>query len=182
MWLRNPFSQLSQNQTEDLQLSTDWFNGDPWSEKNYMNTGFYFVRSNNRTVSLFDTWYSQKDNATGKKEQDVLLELVQGGIFSKLGLRVRFLDTVYFSGFCTDSKNFTAVTTVHANCCRSIKAKVHDLTAVFHDWKRYQWTSERMRDGGRNRTVSYKWSKHVGCVNSWRRYTDPASPVTSPKS
>ncbi|KAK4741700.1 hypothetical protein SAY87_025288 [Trapa incisa] len=167
MWLRNPFTRLSKNESEDLQISTDHFNGNPWSEANDINTGFYFVRTNNRTISLLETWYSMKDNSTGMKEQDVLLHLMRGGIFSRLGLGVRFLDTLYFSGFCQDSRDFAAVTTVHANCCRSINAKVHDLSAVLRDWKRYRFDSSSNRTGGDIRW--YAWSPHHGCVNSWRR-------------
>lgn len=124
MWLRNPFIRLSKNETEDFQISTDSYLGNPWSEKHPINTGFYFVRSNNKTISLFETWYGQKDNATGKKEQDVLLDLIRSGIVEHLGLRVRFLDTLYyFSGFCQNSKDVREVITVHANCCRSITAQ-----------------------------------------------------------
>ncbi|TKY68901.1 Nucleotide-diphospho-sugar transferase [Spatholobus suberectus] len=138
MWLRNPFTRLSKNEMEDLQISTDTYLGDPWLKNHLINTGFYFVRSNNKTISLFETWYGQKDNTTGKKEQDVLLELIRSGIIEHLGLRVRFLDTLYFSGFCQDSKDFRAVTTVHANCCRSIIAKVADMKAALCDWKRFR--------------------------------------------
>ncbi|KAH1241616.1 Uncharacterized protein GmHk_07G019162 [Glycine max] len=138
MWLRNPFTRLSKNETEDFQISTDTYLGDPWSEKHLINTGFYFVRSNNKTISLFETWYGQKDNATGKKEQDVLLHLIRSGIIEHLGLRVRFLDTLYFSGFCQDSKDFRAVATIHANCCRSITAKVADMKVALRDWKKFK--------------------------------------------
>ncbi|XP_020210438.1 uncharacterized protein At1g28695 isoform X2 [Cajanus cajan] len=87
IWLRNPFTRLSKNKVEDLQISTDTYIGDPWSEKNPINTGFYFVRSNNKTISLFETWYGQKDNAMGKKEQDVLLDLIRGGVIKQLKLK-----------------------------------------------------------------------------------------------
>ena len=36
MWLRNPFTRLSKNETEDFHISTDTYLGDPWSEKNLM--------------------------------------------------------------------------------------------------------------------------------------------------
>ncbi|KAF8379170.1 hypothetical protein HHK36_028599 [Tetracentron sinense] len=160
MWLRNPFARLSQNESEDLQISTDIFNGDPWSEANLINTGFYMVRSNNKTIALFDTWYSMKDNSTGMKEQDVLINMKSNGVFKQLGLRVRFLDTLYFSGFCQDSRNFTAVTTVHANCCRSISAKVADLGAVLCDWKRFKGSTI-------NGTSTIGWSRHMACAHSW---------------
>ncbi|CAJ1948950.1 unnamed protein product [Sphenostylis stenocarpa] len=161
MWLRNPLTRLSKNETEDLQISTDMYFGDPWSKKNQINTGFYFVRSNKKTISLFETWYGEKDNSTGKKEQDVLLDLIRGGIIEQLGLRVRFLDTLYFSGFCQDSKDFRAVTTVHANCCRSIHAKVLDLKVVLSDWKRFRMLYA-------NSTTNPQWTKHEGCMKSWQ--------------
>lgn len=160
MWLRNPFKKLSKNETEDLQISTDSYLNDPWSEKHQINTGFYFARSNNKTISLFEIWYGMKDNSTGKKEQDVLLDLIGGGIIGHLGLKVRFLDTLYFSGFCQDSKDFRAVTTVHANCCRSIAAKVADLKAVLHDWKQFKRLEA-------NSTVNINWTSHQWCLKSW---------------
>ncbi|XP_030553153.2 LOW QUALITY PROTEIN: uncharacterized protein At1g28695-like [Rhodamnia argentea] len=166
MWLRNPFTKLSRNESEDLQISTDVFNGNPWSEDNFINTGFYSIRSNNKTVALFDEWYSRRENATGKKEQDVLLGLVREGVLKRLDLRVRFLDTIFFSGFCEDSKDFTEVTTVHANCCRSITAKVFDLTAVLRDWKRFKLLRKKM--AAANGTVaSWRWTNHMGCWRAW---------------
>ncbi|XP_061358308.1 uncharacterized protein At1g28695-like [Gastrolobium bilobum] len=162
MWLRNPFARLSKNETEDLQISTDMYLGDPWSERHLINTGFFFVRSNKKTISLFETWYDKKNNYTGRKEQDVLLDLIKNGIIGHLGLRVRFLDTLYFSGFCQDSKDFRAVTIIHANCCRSITAKVLDLKIVLHDWKQF-----RMLEA--NSKVNLQWTEHDFCWHSWRK-------------
>ncbi|KAF8379172.1 hypothetical protein HHK36_028601 [Tetracentron sinense] len=160
MWLRNPFVRLSRNESEDLQLSTDEFNGDPWSEMNPINTGFYFVRSNNKTMALFDTWYSLKDNYTGMKEQDVLAKMMGKGVFKELDMRVRFLDTLYFSGFCQNNRNFITVTTVHANCCRTVRAKVADLGAVLRDWKRFKGSTG-------NDTLTVRWSWQKACFKSW---------------
>ncbi|XP_027337138.1 uncharacterized protein At1g28695-like, partial [Abrus precatorius] len=160
MWLRNPFARLSKDEKEDIQISTDSYLGDPWSTMHLINTGFYFVRSNNKTISLFETWYGQKDKSKGKKEQDVLLALIRSGIIAHLKLRVRFLDTLYFSGFCQDSKDFRAVTTVHANCCRSITAKVADLKAVLRDWKQFRGLEA-------NSTVNPHWTQHNWCRQSW---------------
>jgi hypothetical protein len=162
MWLRNPFERLSKDESEDLQISTDRYIGDPWSEKNIINTGFYFVRSNKKTISLFETWYGKKDNSTGKKEQDVLIDLIGGGIFGHLGLKVRFLDTLYFSGFCEDSKDFKLVATIHANCCRSITAKIADLKATLHDWKKFRKLET-------NSTLNINWTSHEWCWMSWGR-------------
>ncbi|GMY23014.1 hypothetical protein FCV25MIE_18255 [Fagus crenata] len=165
MWLRNPLARLSKNETDDLQISTDEFLGDPKSEKHFINTGFYYLRSNNKTIKLLKRWYAMKDNSTGLKEQDVLLNLIQGGISRELNLSVRFLDTLYFSGFCQDSKDLRAVTTVHANCCRSITAKVNDLKAVLRDWKRFKKYTSYKRLA--NVTASLGWTGHFGCWKSW---------------
>lgn len=158
LWLRDPFPHLNLDQVPDLQISTDRFNGNHTSERNPVNTGFYMIRSNNRTIALFETWYSQKDSSAELKDQDVLQNLIREGIAKKLGLKVRFLDTVYFSGFCQKSRDVTAVSTVHANCCRHIAAKLADLTAVVHDWRRYKT----------NETSTFSWSDHVACKASWR--------------
>ncbi|PPR87877.1 hypothetical protein GOBAR_AA32807 [Gossypium barbadense] len=55
MWLKNPFPKLNANESVDLEISGDSFIDDPQQEHNLANTGFYYVRSNNKTISLFDT-------------------------------------------------------------------------------------------------------------------------------
>ncbi|KAF7131584.1 hypothetical protein RHSIM_Rhsim09G0188000 [Rhododendron simsii] len=160
MWLRNPFSRLVLNETLDLQISTDKFNGNESSGDNLINTGFYMIRSNNKTIALFDLWYAKKDNSTGMKEQDVLQALMKEPVFTSLDLNVRFLDLLYFSGFCQDG-DVRDVVTVHANCCRSIGAKVADLMAVIRDWNRF-------KRGSANESLTFGWTKHVACENSWK--------------
>ncbi|URE02737.1 hypothetical protein MUK42_02943 [Musa troglodytarum] len=73
MWLRNPFSQLYRD-GEDLQMSSDFFYGNPFDNSNF-NTGFYFVTANNKTVALFDEWYARRNNSKGMKDQDVLQKM-----------------------------------------------------------------------------------------------------------
>ncbi|XP_024006330.1 uncharacterized protein At1g28695 isoform X2 [Eutrema salsugineum] len=153
MWLRSPFSRLSNNGSLDMQISVDNNNV---GDGHLINTGFYHVRSNNKTISLFQKWYDMRLNVTGMKEQDVLKNLLDSGFFDQLGLSVGFLNTNEFSGFCQDSPDMGAVTTVHANCCRHITAKVFDLTLVLHDWKRYKASH-----------VNNKWSPHAKCSGSW---------------
>ncbi|MCL7029655.1 hypothetical protein MKW94_024608 [Papaver nudicaule] len=154
------------DQNDDIQMSCDNFNGDPWSGVNsrLLNTGFYYVRSNNNTISLFNAWYRMKEDPkfNAKKDQDALKVLFNWGVLRTL--KVRWLDTLYFSGFCQDSKDIKVVSTVHANCCRSINAKVIDLMSVLREWRKF-------RDGvptisAVNGTI---WSPHLECANSWKR-------------
>ncbi|KAI3965639.1 hypothetical protein MKX01_010596 [Papaver californicum] len=167
MWLNNPFLRLSPDENEDIQISTDHFDGNPWSEENQMNTGFYYVRSNSKTIALFDKWYQMKDNSSYiyMKEQDVLISLMRNGLFRELGMKVRFLETLYFSGFCEDSRDMNVVCTVHANCCRSIRAKVFDLTVVLQDWRKFKRATAK-NETSSSSTVGY-WSGHLGCSHSW---------------
>ncbi|XP_058207455.1 uncharacterized protein At1g28695-like [Rhododendron vialii] len=160
LWFRNPFFILSSNEKIDFQISTDRFRG---PKSNRINTGFYMIRSNNKTIALFDNWYAKKDDFVRMKEQDVLETLMNNGLFGDLGLNVRFLDTLYFSGFCQNSRDVGVVVTVHANCCFTISAKVADLTAVIHDWKRAKGLSA-------NETSTFQWSKHVACRNSLKKF------------
>ncbi|KAJ4957909.1 hypothetical protein NE237_025020 [Protea cynaroides] len=159
MWLRNPFNRLSSDESVDFQCSSDHFNGDPWSYNNHVNTGFYFVRPNQKTIALFDSWYARRENSTGMNEQHMLEKMKNEDVFKQLGLKMMFMDTVYFSGYCVDSWDFNAVTTVHANCCRGTRAKVSDMTVTLDDWKKYKSST--------NRTMTFKWSNHTACIESW---------------
>lgn len=159
MWLRNPFLMLNKSKKLDLQISSDWFNGDPFSNSNSINTGFYYVKSNRKTIPLFEIWYAMRRYSKGMKEQDVLAKLLRKGVNKELGLRIKFLNTLHFGGFCSNSKDVKLVVTVHANCCRSIEAKVADLKNVLMDWKRFK--------EGHVAENSFKWSKHISCNNSW---------------
>ncbi|ERN01078.1 uncharacterized protein At1g28695 isoform X2 [Amborella trichopoda] len=164
MWLRNPFHQFSQE--DDIQISCDRFNGKPHDLSNLLNTGFYHVRSNNRTVKLYDLWYESKSSAnfTGLKDQDVLEHLKFTEIFRELGLKIRVLDTLYFSGFCEKSRDLRIVNTMHANCCKSLKAKLLDLRTVLMDWKRHRIS---VTDGSNWNSSFNGWSESIMCIKSW---------------
>ncbi|KAL4199664.1 hypothetical protein AMTRI_Chr03g52340 [Amborella trichopoda] len=112
MWLRNPFHGFSEE--DDIQISCDRFNGKPHDLSSHLNTGFYHSKSST--------------NFTGMKDQDVLEHLKFTEIFRELGLK----------GFCEKSRDMRKVNTMHANCCRSLKAKLFDLNRVLMDWKRYK--------------------------------------------
>ncbi|KAH6824043.1 Nucleotide-diphospho-sugar transferase family protein [Perilla frutescens var. hirtella] len=161
------------NQSIDLQISTDVFNGDPSSRFNPINTGFYFIKSSTKMTSLFQKWYDMRKNSTGMKEQDVLVNLVRQGVLSELGLNARFLENLYFSGFCRDSRDVRLVMTVHANCCRGIEAKVIDLKAILRDWKRFKDEKSKGNIGVLgNTTNGFRWpsSGHLSCLNSKKKY------------
>ncbi|XP_068649605.1 uncharacterized protein At1g28695-like [Aristolochia californica] len=159
MWLRNPFTELGQE--GDFQISCDKFNGRAVNTTNPINTGFYYARSCNKTITLFDMWYSARNNYTGMKEQDVLEDMISRGVLEELGVKMRYLDTRYFSGFCQNSRNLRQVITMHANCCRTINAKLLDLRIVIEDW-------EIIKSSGSNPTMPIRWHQHNRCKMSWK--------------
>lgn len=161
MLLRNPFLGLNRTMEEDLLISCDRFNGAPEDYLgNDLNTGFFFVSASNRMVALFEEWHAarERDSNAGMKEQDVLNQMKREGALGRLGVRARVLDTARFSGFCQDSRDALQVATVHANCCRTIRAKVADLRAVL-----------AAAPGVINGTAAAEvaWPAHTECVKSW---------------
>jgi hypothetical protein len=158
MWLRNPFPMLDRRADEDFLISCDKFNRLAHDYAgNELNTGFFFVASNNRTVALFDEWHAARNSSAGMKEQDVLNRMVRRGAFQRLGMGARVLDTARFSGFCQDSSDATQVTTLHANCCLTQRAKVADLRAAL-----------RTATGRLNGTAAeLRWPAHSECGKSW---------------
>ncbi|XP_006414588.2 uncharacterized protein At4g15970 [Eutrema salsugineum] len=136
MWLRDPFPRLFSK--GDFQVSCDSYNGNSMDKRNVVNTGFYFVQANQRTVKFYNYWYGSRSRFGGKKDQDVFNKIKHDRyITKKLGLTIRFLDTVYFRGFCQMSREMNKVITMHANCCFGLQNKIFDLRQVLEDWNAY---------------------------------------------
>uniref|UniRef100_A0A0D6R7L8 Nucleotide-diphospho-sugar transferase domain-containing protein n=1 Tax=Araucaria cunninghamii TaxID=56994 RepID=A0A0D6R7L8_ARACU len=156
MWLRNPMKKLAAD--ADIQCTSDRYNGDPFDITNEANTGFMYVRSNNRTINFYRYWYLSRRFYPGRKEQDVLNELKFSNGFSRRGMTFMFLDTKYFGGFCEMSPFLDDVYTMHANCCRGQKAKLVDLRQTLEDWSNYR--------NGTTPTIT-EWRTPQACRGSW---------------
>lgn len=135
-------------------ISCDTYNGQHFDDSNSISTGFFFVASNNKTITFFNKWYGTRNDSGLATEQDALDYLKTEGVFSKLNMKVRCLDTDNFCGFCQTKCNVKKVMTVHANCCGTTQAKISDLTAVL----KAQLRSDRRS--------SAKWPKHKACLDS----------------
>lgn len=136
MWFRNPFLHFEPD--ADFQIACDHFTGSPTDLKNMANGGFNYVKSNNRTVEFYRYWYMSRELYPGKHDQDVLNNIKYDDAISEIGLKLRFLDTSYFGGFCEVSKDFNKVCTMHANCCYGLRNKLQDLRLMLADWKHFQ--------------------------------------------
>ncbi|KAL8039157.1 hypothetical protein ABFX02_10G016700 [Erythranthe guttata] len=135
MWFRDPFPHFHPD--ADFQIACDHFSGISDDIENKPNGGFNFVRSNNRSIEFYKFWYSSHETYPGLHDQDVLNRIKNDSFITEVGLKLRFLDTNYFGGFCEPSEDLNRVCTMHANCCFGLQSKLHDLRILLEDWKKF---------------------------------------------
>lgn len=135
MWFRDPFPRFYLD--ADFQIACDQFLGSSYDLENKPNGGFSFVRSNNRSIEFYKFWHSSREVYPGYHDQDVLNIIKHDAFLIDIELKMRFLNTANFGGFCEPSKDLNQVCTMHANCCVGMGNKVHDLKVMLEDWKQY---------------------------------------------
>ncbi|XP_071723798.1 uncharacterized protein At4g15970-like [Rutidosis leptorrhynchoides] len=135
MWLQDPFPRFFPN--ADFQIACDRYHGNPQDRNNDSNGGFIFVKSNKRTINFYKYWYASRLSYPGQHDQDVLNRIKKSLFISKIGLKIVFLDTANFAGFCEHIIDFRNVCTMHANCCLGLHNKIADLKLVLEDWKKF---------------------------------------------
>ncbi|KAI8538667.1 hypothetical protein RHMOL_Rhmol09G0122500 [Rhododendron molle] len=151
MWFRDPFPRFYSD--ADFQIACDHFLGSSYDLENRPNGGFNFVRSNNRSMEFYKFWYNSREVYPGYHDQDVLNIIKFDAFVIDLELKMRFLNTANFGGFCEPSKDLNQVCTMHANCCFGLGNKIHDLRIMLEDWKQY---------------MSLAPSLKISSISSWR--------------
>ncbi|MED6147284.1 hypothetical protein PIB30_042753 [Stylosanthes scabra] len=135
MWLRNPVNQFYDD--GDFQIACDYFNGDSNDLNNLPNGGFTYVKSNKKTIWFYKFWFNSRSIYPKILSQNVLNKIKMNPLIHDIKLKIRFLNTTYFSGFCQVGKEFNEVCTMHANCCVGLDNKVNDLKILLQDWAKY---------------------------------------------
>ncbi|PWA41743.1 Nucleotide-diphospho-sugar transferase [Artemisia annua] len=135
MWFRDPFPHLHED--GDFQIACDYFNGNPVDLNNLPNGGFIYVKSNSKTIQFYKYRCDSKLTYPGLNEQDMFNKIKYGPFIRDNGLQMRFLDMVFFGGFCEPSRDFGKVCTMHANCCVGLENKVQDLGILLKYWRKY---------------------------------------------
>ncbi|KAL6900920.1 hypothetical protein ACP4OV_005596 [Aristida adscensionis] len=157
VWFRNPLRHIAI--TSDMAIASDFFNGDPDSLRNYPNGGFLYVRSMNRTVEFFRRWRAARAGFPAASHDQDVLGKVQGRLSRRLGVRIQFLDTAHCGGFCQLRGDLSRLSTMHANCCKGLANKVHDLRRVLQDWRSYKAAPAMVRG-----EVGSPWTKPGRCI------------------
>ncbi|KAF8397806.1 hypothetical protein HHK36_016729 [Tetracentron sinense] len=169
MWLRDPFPRFYVD--ADFQIACDHFEGNSYDMGNMPNGGFNYVISNNRSIEFYKFWYLSRETYPEKHDQDVLNMIKNDKFITDIGLKMRFLDTAYFGGFCEPSKDLNLVCTMHANCCFGLDNKLHDLRIILEDWKKFMSLSPTMKNSSLSswrvpQHCSYYWPSLRG-LGSW---------------
>ncbi|PRQ41323.1 putative nucleotide-diphospho-sugar transferase [Rosa chinensis] len=169
MWFRNPFPRFYSD--ADFQIACDHFLGSSDDLQNRPNGGFNYVKSNNRSIEFYRYWYSSRETYPGYHDQDVLNMIKFDPSTVNIGLKMKFLDTAYFGGFCEPSRDLNQVCTMHANCCFGLDSKLHDLRIMVQDWKEFLSLPPSLK-----RTLIFPWAVPQNCsLDSLRRYDIPES-------
>ncbi|CAI0548915.1 unnamed protein product [Linum tenue] len=169
----NPFPHL--HEQVDFQAACDYYSGDDSDLRHIINTGFIFVRSNDRTRRFYKFWYDSKDRFPGVKEQDVLNSIKFEPFLNDIGLQIKLLDTDHFGGICQPIKDLKVGCTMHAICCIGLESKIQALTVILQDWKRFSSAPAESRS---NLSTSFAWKPHrTGCwyvrardISDWRMH------------
>ncbi|XP_075086724.1 uncharacterized protein At4g15970-like [Nicotiana tabacum] len=135
LWFRRPFAHFYSH--ADFQIACDHYVHNSFNLKNAPNGGFKYVKSNNQTIQFYKFWYDSRKIYPEKHDQDVLNIIKFHPFLKKIKLKIMFLDTAYFGGFCEPSKDVNLVCTMYANCCVGLGNKIHDLKMAINDWKNY---------------------------------------------
>ncbi|GJR87144.1 putative nucleotide-diphospho-sugar transferase family protein [Tanacetum coccineum] len=144
MWFRDPFPHFYPD--ADFQIACDHYSGNSTDlGTNIANGGFSFVRSNIRSIEFYKYWYSSRAFYPDLHDQDVLNTIKFDSVLTDINLKLRFLDTTYFGGFCEPSTDLNKVCTMHANCCVGLENKVHDLKIMLQDWKKFMALPSSMK-------------------------------------
>jgi hypothetical protein len=135
MWFRNPFPRFYPD--GDFQIACDHYVGNTSDLRNVANGGFSYVKSNEQSIEFYSFWYSSRLRYPGYHDQDVFNVIKHDPYVAEIGLKIKFLGTTYFGGFCEPSRDLNKVCTMHANCCIGLRSKIHDLRILLEDWRSY---------------------------------------------
>ncbi|XP_071683732.1 uncharacterized protein At4g15970-like [Lolium perenne] len=165
VWLRDPFRHIGVH--ADMATSSDLYFGDPDDiDRSWPNTGFYYVKATNRTVEMLRRWRAARWRFPRGHEQTIFNHIKHELTAADGDLRVRlqFLDTARFGGFCQLFRNdMEKACTMHANCCVSLGNKLSDLRDVLGQWRNYTVIKPAERKKAQEAGRIFEWRVPAKC-------------------
>ncbi|KAL5227352.1 hypothetical protein ABZP36_015617 [Zizania latifolia] len=164
MWFRDPFRHISLY--ADMTISSDHFSeGGADDMRSSPNTGFYYVKSTNRTVEMLRYWQAARARFPPENHDQNIFDGIKRELAGKLQVKIVFLETALFGGFCEYHDDVGRVCTMHANCCVGLENKVHDLKNVIADWKKYMSLTPQEK-----KSAKFRWTSPAKCKASLKRH------------
>ncbi|CAI9099461.1 OLC1v1036288C2 [Oldenlandia corymbosa var. corymbosa] len=164
VWFRDPFLHFFDD--ADMQSSTDISKG----VNVRPNTGFYYVKSNTRTIRFFEFWLRSRYTYGIKHDQQVFEILrVDPFVLGEIGIKIRLLDTAFYGGKCEPSKDLNLVCTMHANCCVGLRSKLKLLRKLLKEWKKYM----ALLNKAKRTKTQYTWPFPVNYRQLYERMPKP---------
>ncbi|KAK3162860.1 hypothetical protein QOZ80_1BG0094670 [Eleusine coracana subsp. coracana] len=133
-WFRNPMEHITM--AADITTSSDFYFGNPDDLGNYPNTGFIYFKSTARNARAMAYWHAARRRFPENHDQFVFNE-IKRELVDVVGVRIKFIDSAYVSGFCQLGRDLNRIATVHMTCCIGLENKLFDLKRVILDWRRY---------------------------------------------
>jgi hypothetical protein len=165
VWFRDPFRHIGVH--ADMATSSDLYFGDPDDiDRSWPNTGFYYVKATNRTVEMLRRWRAARWRFPRGHEQTIFNHIKHEPTAADGDLRVRlqFLDTARFGGFCQLFRNdMEKACTMHANCCVSLGNKLSDLRDVLGQWRNYTVIKPAERKKAQEAGRIFEWRVPAKC-------------------
>ncbi|KAL0793483.1 hypothetical protein Bca101_064860 [Brassica carinata] len=105
LWFRDPFPRFFPD--VDFQIACDHYNGNSSSKRNWVNSGFTYVKANNKTIKFYEFWCGSRYrfHDRRKHDQEVFNLIKRDPFVDQIGIKMRFLDTLHIGTFCEPSKD-----------------------------------------------------------------------------
>lgn len=126
--------------------------------------GLFFLKANVISWELFKYWNLMKlVNPNSPVEKSLCSNILKDkDVVEDYGLRVQYVNTTYFGGFCQMNRDmFGEVYSMHANCCGDLRSKVHDLRLVLDDWINFR---ARLSENHSLEFMALRWRAPHKCL------------------
>ncbi|KAK6912986.1 Nucleotide-diphospho-sugar transferase [Dillenia turbinata] len=154
MWFRSPLTHFVSG--GDITTSCNYYTDGAGNRIERADGGIRFVWSKEKSVYFYQYADVMTHLYPNLDEQTIFESTIR-----EMGdMRVEYVDTDYFGGFCQPSKDISKVCTMQANCCENTEKKVHNLSLLLDEWKNYTALSPERREAAES---SFSWKAPKKC-------------------
>ncbi|KAK6928520.1 Nucleotide-diphospho-sugar transferase [Dillenia turbinata] len=154
MWFRSPLRHFIPG--IDITTSRNYYTDGVGNRIERADGGIMHVWTNDRSINFYKYADVLRHLYPDLNEQTIFESTLE----ATGDMRVEYVDTDYFGGFCQPSKDISKVSTMQANCCENTEKKVHDLRLLLDEWKNYTALPPEGREAAKS---SFSWKAPERC-------------------